>query len=116
MCIVSGEWSYDGPSSMHVVLLTVELEDRGFIEHDWNWLLDWLVVRQGLARRILYGAANAGLSISNATYPSRCPSETTVWFQVDRSMNDPECVRNPSKLTGKGPTHRSSSNMAVTGV
>jgi hypothetical protein len=28
----------------------VELEDRGFIEHDWNWLLDWLVVRQGLAR------------------------------------------------------------------
>jgi hypothetical protein len=51
----------------------VELEDRrGFIEHDWNWLLDWLVVRQGLARRI-YGAADAGLSISNATYPSRLP-------------------------------------------
>jgi hypothetical protein len=61
MCIVSGEWSYDGPHACGFV----ELEDRGFIEHDWNWLLDWLVVRQGLARRIyMYGAADAGLILS----------------------------------------------------
>ena len=40
-------------------------------------LLDWLAVRQNLTRRI-YGAADAGLFISYATYLSRCPSETTV--------------------------------------
>jgi len=36
-------------------------------------LLGWLVVRQGLTRRIC-GAADDGLFISFATYPSRCPS------------------------------------------
>ena len=40
-------------------------------------LLNWLVVRQGLTRRI-YGAADAGLVISFATYPLRTPAEKAV--------------------------------------
>ena len=37
----------------------------------------WLVVRQGLTRRI-YGAADAGLVISFATYPLKAPVEKAV--------------------------------------
>ena len=40
-------------------------------------LLNWLVVRQGLTRRI-YGAADAGLVISFATYPLKTPAEKAV--------------------------------------
>ena len=59
-------------------------------------LLNWLVVRQGLTRRI-YGAADAGLVISFATYPFAVPAEEgggfmqLRWFQV-RSTDDPGCV------------------------
>ena len=40
-------------------------------------LLNWLVVRQGLTQRI-YGAADAGLVISFATYPLKTPAEKAV--------------------------------------
>ena len=36
-----------------------------------------VVFRQGLTRRI-YGAADAGLVISFATYPSRCPPQKAL--------------------------------------
>ena len=70
-------------------------------------LLDWLVVRQGLTRRI-YGAADAGLSISNATYLSRCPSETTVVSDsvYERSGMRVHGIRVNCSGNLKGPTHR----------
>ena len=85
-------------------------------------LRSWLVVRQGLTRRI-YGAADAGLFISFATYPFAVPAEEgggfmqLRWFQV-RSSNDQGCVCHPSELFGKSErtdvSRRLSSNMAVT--
>ena len=67
-------------------------------------LRGWLVVRQGLTRRI-YGAADAGLVISFATYPSRCPAARLRrrggfmqlrWFHI-RSIGDPGCVCRSSR-------------------
>ena len=85
-------------------------------------LRGWLVVRQGLTRRI-YGAADAGLVISFATYPFAVPAEEgggfmqLRWFQV-RSTDDPGCVYHPSELSGKSEgtdvSRRLSSNIAVT--
>jgi hypothetical protein len=55
-------------------------------------ILDWLVVRQGLTRRT-YGAADAGLFVSFATYPFAVPAEEgggfmqLRWFHI-RSSND----------------------------
>ena len=50
-------------------------------------LLDWLVVRQGLARRT-YGAADAGLFVSFATYMYRSHGARArnqrTWFQIRR--------------------------------
>ena len=69
-------------------------------------LLDWSVVEQGLTRRI-YGAADAGLSISNATYPFACPPKKRWWFHattvVSYSVNERSggCVCHPSELSGK---------------
>jgi hypothetical protein len=89
-------------------------------------LLNWLVVRQGLTRRI-YGAADAGLVISFATYPLKTPAEKAVvssfmqlrWFHI-RSSIDQGCVCHPSELFGKSQrtdvSRRLSSNMAVTCV
>ena len=89
-------------------------------------LLNWLVVRQGLTRRI-YGAADAGLVISFATYPhsrlKTSPAEKAVvscnyavWFHI-RSSIAQGCVCHQSGLFGKSQrtdvSRRLSSNMAV---
>ena len=47
-------------------------------------LLNWLVVRQDLTRRI-YGAADAGLLISFATHPFAVPAEEGGGFMQLRS-------------------------------
>ena len=87
-------------------------------------LLNWLVVRQGLTRRI-YGAADAGLVISFATYPLKTPAEQgggfmqLRWFHIQSSI-DRGCVCHPSELFGRSQrtdvSRRLSSNMAVTCV
>ena len=64
-------------------------------------LLGWLVVRQDLTRRI-YGAADAGLFISYATYPFAVPAGEgggfmqLRWFHIRFSI-DQGCVCHPSE-------------------
>ena len=98
-----------------------ELEHRGFIEHYWSGLLGWLVVRQGLTRRI-YDGSMGQLMLACLSRSLRTPQgarRKQRWFQI-RSMNDPGCVWHPSKLSGQSQgtdaSRRSSSNMAVTCV
>jgi hypothetical protein len=70
------------------------------------------VVRQGLTRRI-YGAADAGLVISFATYPFAVPAEEgggfmqLRWFQV-RSTDDPGCVSRRTSSQSSIQTHQHS--------
>ena len=88
-------------------------------------LRGWLVVRQGLTRRI-YGAADAGLVISFATYPLKTPAEKAVvscnYGVVSYSVFDRSGVRVSSKRIvrevseDRRTTSVIHSNMAVTCV
>ena len=74
-------------------------------------LRGWLVVRQGLTRRI-YGAADAGLVISFATYPLKTPAEKAVvscnysgFIFGLRSIRGACVIRANSSGSLRGPTY-----------
>ena len=82
------------------------------IGHNWNCisaLLNWLTVRHCPTRRI-YGAADAGLSISNATYPPRTPAEKgggfmqLRWFHIRSSIRGTCVIRANCSGSLRGPT------------
>ena len=60
------------PDRPRLQATTDELETHGLIEHNMNWIRERLNCQARPGQRI-YGAADAGLVISFATYPSRCP-------------------------------------------
>ena len=66
-------------------------------------LLGWLVVRQGLTRRI-YGAADAKLmlaclsrSLQRTSYRSRCPPNKAGWFHATTVVSYPGYVCRSSR-------------------